>query len=305
VIVSMFEADSWQRSARARLRGMPTRRALLATLSLHYSLLGQLRSTMFGNAEAYERFMGRWSRKVAPLLVDFAGIPGQSPKVLDIGSGTGALAASIAQKHSQAQVVGIDPAKEYVAYANSRNPAPTRVKFQIGDAQTMELPNASFDASLSLLVFNFIPIPAKALAEAFRVTKPNGRIAAAVWDYGSGMKMLRVFWDAAVAVDPSAETRDEKHMPLCRAGELSQLWQRAGLKEVQEQALDITTDFPSFNDFWDSFLLGQGPAGAYAKSLSDPRRTVLRDELKRRLVLTADNQPFSLPARVWAVRGTV
>jgi SAM-dependent methyltransferase len=284
---------------------MPTRRAVLATISLHYSLRGQQKSTMFGNAEAYERFMGRWSRKVAPLLVDFAGISGPLPKVLDIGSGTGALAASIAQKHRQAQIVGIDPSKEYVDFANSRNPAPGRVRFQTGDAQQMQLANASFDASLSLLVFNFIPMPAKALAEAFRVTNPGGQIVAAVWDYGSGMKMLRVFWDAAVATDPTAEARDEKHMPLCRSGELSQLWQSARLKNVQEQALDITTDFESFNDFWNSFLLGQGPAGVYAASLTTERRTALRDELKRRLALTADNQAFTLPARVWAVRGTV
>lgn len=260
---------------------------------------------MFGNAEAYERFMGRWSRKVAPLLVDFAGIVGLTPKVLDIGSGTGALAAAVAQKHPQAQIVGIDPSKEFVDYANSRNPAPGRIRFQTGDAQQMQVANRSFDASISLLVFNFIPSPAKALAEAFRVTKPSGRIAAAVWDYGSGMKMLRVFWDAAVAVDPAAKARDEKNMPLCRSGELSQLWQRAGLKDVQEQALDITTDFESFTDFWNSFLLGQGPAGAYANSLSAEKRVALRDELKRRLTVASDTQPFTLPARVWAVRGTV
>jgi ubiquinone/menaquinone biosynthesis C-methylase UbiE len=181
---------------------------------------------MFADAEAYERFMGRWSRLVAPQLVDFTDMPDPA-RILDVGSGTGALAFALAERKPQAHVRGIDPSKEYVEYANSRNPFPDRVSFETGDAQQLRLADASFDASLSLLVFNFIPDPGKALRELRRVTKPGGRISAAVWDYGDGMRMLRAFWDAAVSIDAKAEKHDERHMPLCRAGECQSYGEKA------------------------------------------------------------------------------
>jgi hypothetical protein len=154
-------------------------------------------------------------------------------------------------------------------------------------------------------VFNFIPDRSKALGEVRRVTKAGGRISAAIWDYGAGMRMLRVFWDAAVSLDRRAEPLDEKHMPLCRAGELSSAWKEAGLENVVEQPLEITTRFESFADYWDAFLLGQGPAGAYVRSLDGAQVETLRGEVRRRLSLAADDVAFVLPARVWAVRGTV
>lgn len=259
---------------------------------------------MFGNAEAYERFMGRWSRVVAPLLVDFTDVP-DTGRVLDVGSGTGSLSFAIAERKPQCHVLGIDPSSEYIAYANSRNRFPDRVGFEVGDAQELRFPDAAFEASLSLLVFNFIPDAGKALGEVRRVTKAGGRIAAAVWDYGAGMRMLRVFWDAAVSLDARAEQRDEKHMPLCRAGELTSAWKQAGLESVYEQPLDITMQFESFADYWDAFLLGQGPAGAYVRSLDRAQVEALRGEVRRRLSLSADDAPFVLAARVWSVRGTV
>ena len=156
-----------------------------------------------------------------------------------------------------------------------------------------------------MLVFNFIPDPGKALREVTRVTAPGGRIAAAVWDYGAGMRMLRVFWDSAVSVDPQADAADERHMPLCRKGELADLWKKAGLLSVDEQPLDFTMHFQSFADCWDPFQMGQGPAGAFTRSLQPDRLKTLRDELKRRLRLSSENAVFDLPARAWAVRGTV
>jgi SAM-dependent methyltransferase len=259
---------------------------------------------MFGDAEAYERFMGRWSRAVAPLLVDFTSLPAEG-RILDVGSGTGSLAFAIAERKPQCHVLGIDPSEQYVGYANSRNPHKDRVSFETGDAQQLRYPDATFQACLSLLVVNFIPEPAKALRELRRVTRPGAWISAAVWDYGAGMRMLRLFWDAAVSTDANAEKRDEKHMPLCRAGELSQAWQQAGLEDIHEQPLEITMRFASFADYWDPFLLGQGPAGAYVRGLDGSRRATLRAEVRRRLSLTGDSEPFSLPARVWAVRGVV
>jgi ubiquinone/menaquinone biosynthesis C-methylase UbiE len=159
---------------------------------------------MFADVEAYERFMGRWSRLVAPRLVDSTGLP-ERGRMLDVGSGTGSLTFSIAEANGSRQVMGIDRSKEYVAYAISRNPFPDRAGFETGDAQQLRFADASFDASLSLLVFNFIPDPKTALLELRRVTKPGGKISAAVWDYGAGMRMLRTFWDAAVHLDPDAE----------------------------------------------------------------------------------------------------
>src|SRR5262245_39432471 len=210
---------------------------------------------MFGNAEAYERFMGRWSRLVAPRLVDFTDLPDRG-RMLDVGSGTGSLAYAIAERKAHARVVGIDPSKEYVAYAGSRSPFPDRAGFEVGDAQQLHFPDSSFEAALSLLVFNFIPDPKKALFELRRVTKPGGKVSAAVWDYGEGMRMLRTFWDAAVAIDPGAEKLDEKHMPLCRPGELSALWRQGGVEDVRERSIHIKMRFESLSDYWDPFLLG-------------------------------------------------
>ncbi len=248
--------------------------------------------------------MGRWSRLVAPLLVDFTGVP-DTGWVLDVGSGSGSLAVVIAERKLRCRVQGIDLSKEYVAYAERTNPFPDRVTFQAGDAQHLPFPDAAFDASLSLLVFNFIPDAGRALQEMRRVTKPGGHVSAAVWDYGAGMEMLRIFWDAAVSIDAKAEKFHEKHMPLCRGGELSQLWERGGLENVREQPLDITMRFESFADYWGPFLLGQGPAGTYVRSIGRDQLQALHDELKHRLPVSGDDAPFTLPARAWAVRGSV
>jgi SAM-dependent methyltransferase len=257
---------------------------------------------MFDHAEAFQQYMGRWSRLLAPLLVDFADVRDEGLS-LDLGSGTGVLAFSLAEMRPRCEVLGIDPSKEYVEFSAGRNPFPDRVKFEVGDAQQMRFQDATFQSSLSLLVFNFIPDSTKALREVIRVTKPGGVISAAVWDYGDGMQMLRLLWDAAAAVDPRARLLKESHMPLCRQGELRQLWTEGGLQDVREQPLEIEPRFQSFADYWDPFLLGQGSAGAYVRSIDDERKTALRDELRARLHLSSDDLPFSLPARAWAVRG--
>ncbi len=273
-------------------------------LMLGLSAAGTGSTGMFADAEAYERFMGRWSRLLAPMLVTFAGVP-DSGQILDVGSGTGVLAFSLARQKPHCRVVGIDPSKEYVAYARSRNPLGARVRFDIGDAQQLHFANATFQSSLSLLVFNFIPDPRKALREVIRVTKPGGRIAAAVWDYGEGMRMLRVFWDSAVSIDPRAETLDERHMPLCRAGDLSALWRGAGLTSVEEGPLNLTMRFSSFDDYWSPFLLAQGPAGAYIRSADAARVKLIRTQVQQLLRPASAEGPFHLNARAWAVRGTV
>ena len=281
---------------------MLSRRTFLGASAAPLLAGGHRGPAMFGDAEAYERFMGRWSRRLAPLLVDFAGVP-DGARVLDVGSGTGALASAIAKRNGRSHIVGIDPSREFIAHATSRNPFPDRASFQVGDAQQLSFPDAAFDACLALLVFNFIPDPKKALLELRRVTKAGGVIAAANWDYAEGMRMLRVFFDAARSVDPAGKV-DESRMPLCRAGELSELWSQAGLRNIREQPLEITMRFQSFGDYWEPFLLGQGPSGAYARSLNRDRLQALRDAVKQRLSLSDEGRPFALTARAWAATGS-
>ena len=283
---------------------MISRRAFLIASAIPVLHGQNQKQKMFSNAEAYNRFMGRWSSLMAAPLLDFAAIP-STGRILDVGTGTGALAIEIVKRKPAVHVTGIDPSEEFFAYARTRSPFPDRTTFQPGDAQDLKFPGATFSASLSLLVFNFIPDPAKALRELRRVTRSGAGITAAVWDYGDRMRMLRAFWDAAVSVDPAAEKQDEKHMPLCRAGQLSQLWKQGGLKNIQEKPLEIAARFSTFADYWDPFLLGQGPAGAYVRNLLADKLPALRNAVKRQLSLSSESQPFTLPARVWAVRGTV
>ena len=259
--------------------------------------------SVFSHAQAYERFMGRWSRSLAPLFVQFAGVR-DGDTVLDVGSGTGALTASTATMAPSSRIVGIDPATPYVALAQSQYGS-ARVRFEVGDAQQMRFEAAMFDRTLSLLVVNFIPDVRKALDEMKRVTKPKGTVAAAVWDYGEGMEMLRAFWDEAVALTPANAAKDERNMPLCRRGDLAVLWREQGLQDVVEEALTIETHFESFDDFWTPFLEKQGPAGAYTAALSAEDRETLRLRLRRRLLGTGPDKAIAMQARAWAVRGTV
>ena len=258
---------------------------------------------LFSEAEAYERFMGRWSHDLAPLLVRFAGVR-ESETVLDVGSGTGALAGAVAAASPGARVIGIDPAAPYVAFAQAKR-GNEKINFEVGDAQQMRFEDRMFHRTLSLLVINFIPDPQKAVREMTRVTRRGGTVAAAVWDYSDGMEMLRVFWDLAIAVRPADDKKDERHMPFSRRGELSALWRSQGLQNVVEEGLTIQTRFASFDDYWTPFTQKQGPAGAYVAGLSSDEREELRRRLRQRLLGDGPDRPLVLSARAWAVRGIV
>lgn len=253
---------------------------------------------MFSESDGYERFMGRWSRRLAPLFVTFAGVT-EGERVLDVGSGTGALTVTAAAIES-VQVTGIERSAAYVRHAQEHADA-DGVQFEVGDAQALPFSDDTFDRTLSMLVLNFVPDPAAALQQMIRVTRSGGVVAAAVWDYGGEMQMLRTFWDAAVAVDPEAAPRDERHMPLSTRGALAELWRTHGLQDIQEQPLTIDMAFGSFDDYWQPFLCGQGPAGVYVSSLSASARHALESTLRERL----GGDGFGLRAQAWAVRGVV
>ena len=257
---------------------------------------------MHDDSSSYERFMGRWSRRIAPCLVTFAGVA-DGDRVLDIGSGTGALATAVLNAAPTTRVVGVDLASPYLEKAREELEG-ERASFQEGDAQDLSFTDDTFDKTLSLIAFNFISNPGRALDEMIRVTKPGGVIAAAVWDYGEGMEMLRLFWDEAVALDPASEPEDERHMPLCRAGELAALWREHVLTDVEETSLIIELPFASFDDYWAPFLEGQGPAGSYVASLGDDHKQALERRLRDRLLDTDGDRPFELSARAWATKGT-
>ncbi|HVL54980.1 MAG TPA: methyltransferase domain-containing protein [Burkholderiaceae bacterium] len=257
---------------------------------------------MFAAGDAYDRFMGRWSRRLAPAFAEFAGVA-DGDRVLDVGTGTGALAAAVAAMTSRSEVVGIDPSPGFIAAA-TRNAGP-RLKLERGDAQALPFPDRSFDRSMALLVMNFVPEPEQALREMRRVTRPGGGVSACVWDYDAGMQMLRIFWDEVVALDPAAEPRDERHMKLSRQGQLGALWRKAGLVDVQERPIEIEQAFTSFDDYWSPFVAGAGPAGAYAVSLPEDRRRQLAERVKARLLGDRNDRAFRLQARAWCVRGVV
>jgi SAM-dependent methyltransferase len=261
-------------------------------------------SSLFSAAEAYERFMGRWSSAIAPFLVRFA-LVRDGDAVLDVGSGTGSLAAAIVEAAPASRIVGIDPTEPYVKYAQSKHARHGRVTFEIGDARRLRFSDRSFDRALSLLAFNFIPDAKQAAGEMKRVTKPEGTVTAAVWDYGDSMEMLRIFWDESIGMQPASDGKDERHMPLCRSGELAELWRETGLRDVAEEALTIETRFTSFDDYWAPFQVKQGPAGAFVASLSETDRDNLRVRLRRRLLGDEPDRPIVLRARAWAARGTV
>jgi SAM-dependent methyltransferase len=258
---------------------------------------------MFSAGDAYERFMGTWSRELAPLLVKFAGVR-NGDAVLDVGSGTGALTAAVAAVAPSSRIIGIEPAAPYVAFAQTCYPGDL-VRFVVGDAQQLRFVDESFDRTLSLLVLNFIPDPAKALDEMIRVTRPGGTVAAAVWDYGQDMEMLRIFWEEVIALNPATDARDERHMPLCGKGELGALWREHRLEDVSEETLTIRTPFSSFDAYWSPFLEKQGPAGACVAALAASEREQLRLRLRRRLLGEGPDHPIVLVARAWAVRGIV
>jgi SAM-dependent methyltransferase len=256
-------------------------------------------SDTWERGDPYEQYVGRWSRQVAPRFLSWLARPA-GERWLDVGCGTGALCASILEHCAPASVTGVEPSDGFIGSARQNLAA--RAVLHKGSADSLPLEEGSVDAVVCGLVLNFVPDPRRALTEMRRVARDGGCIAAYVWDYAGKMELMRHFWDAAVALDASAAKLDEgKRFPLCRPDALLQAFASAGLGRAEVTPIDIPTRFESFDDYWQPFLGGQGPAPAYAMSLDESRRAQLRDRLRDRLPRDADGS-IALVARAWAVK---
>jgi SAM-dependent methyltransferase len=253
--------------------------------------------------DAYEHYVGRWSRLVAR---DFVGWLGDTPGLdwVDLGCGTGALSATILEHCAPKTLTGIDPSAGFVATARSRIADP-RARFEQGDGQALPLQSGAFDRAVSGLVLNFVADPGAMLREMRRVQRPGGTVALYVWDYAGEMQLMRRFWDAAAALDPAAGGLDEgTRFPICQPEALATLFGETGLEAVATRPIDVATVFEDFDDYWTPFLGGQGPAPGYVMSLGNDRRAALREQLRTTLPAEADGR-IPLVARAWAARGTV
>lgn len=221
------------------------------------------------SADAYEPYVGRWSRLVAREFVRWLALPPRR-RWLDVGCGTGALIQTVLEYALPSEVVGIDPSAAYIASASARMNDDPRARFEIGDAQALPAPAAIFDVVVSGLVLNFVPRPEPAVAEMARVTRPGGTVAAYVWDYAEGMQLMRYFWDVASTLDLMAKELDEgRRFWVCKPEQLSSLFLSAGLEDVEVHAIEVPTYFRNFDEYWRPFLGGQGPAPSYAMSLTN------------------------------------
>lgn len=258
-------------------------------------------TSQWASGDAYEAFMGRWSRLVAGRFLAWLA-PESGKHWLDVGSGAGALSAAVLASAEPASLVGIDSSQPFVDYARAQLTNGV-VRFETADAQSIPLESGSIDYAVSGLCLNFVPEPERAAAEMARVTRSGGTVAVYVWEYAGGMQMLGNFWQAARRVDPSL-TVDEAHRnPLCHPDALRVLFQGVGLRDVETTALQVDTVFTDFDDYWIPFQAGTGPAPAYLKTLSPDQRTALESDLRTTLP-TAPDGTIPLTARAWAVRGT-
>jgi SAM-dependent methyltransferase len=255
----------------------------------------------WGAGDAYERYMGRWSRPLATAFLDWLRPPLRQ-HWLEIGCGTGALTTAIVGASEPHSLVACDASAAFVEHARQRL-ADRRVSFVAAGADALPARDGGFDLAVSGLVLNFLPTPGAVIAGLRARLRPGGIVSAYVWDYAQGMEFLRVFWDEAAAVDARAAVLDEgSRFPLCSPPALQALFGAAGLAQVETGALEIETPFASFDDYWDPFLRATGPAPAFVALLEPPARDELRERLRRRLPATPTGE-IRLRARAWSVRG--
>lgn len=245
-------------------------------------------------ADAYDRYMGRYSILLSPQLADFAGVRfGQ--RVLDVGCGPGALTAELVARVGASAVAAVDPSEPFVAAARERHPG---VEVVQASAERLPFPGLTFDATLAQLVVHFMADPNIGLTEMARVTRREGVVAACVWDHG-GQGPLDLFWRAARGFEP--EVDDESHLPGVREGHLAELFDAAGLREIAATALWVSLEHATFEAWWEPFTRGVGPGGSFLANLGADQQVELRETCRAMIPTT----PFVVRARAWAARGLV
>jgi SAM-dependent methyltransferase len=249
---------------------------------------------MWDAGDAYERYVGRWSRPVAVEFLRWLDVP-PGRTWLDVGCGTGALTETVLAHAQPASITGIDPSSGFLDLARQRVKGAT---FEVGNA--VDLGERQVDVVVSGLVLTFVPDVPRAIAEFARV---GSYVGAYLWDYTSGMQMMRLFWDAAKDVDPAAAAQDEglRFGDVSDPDPLRTYWKGAGLRDVEVTGIVVPTVFRDFADFWEPFEGGTGAAPAYAATLPVEQRDAIRDLLRSRL---PQEGPIELTARAWAVRGS-
>jgi trans-aconitate methyltransferase len=256
----------------------------------------------WSTGDAYDAYVGRWSECVAAEFLDWLDA-GTGRRWLDLGCGTGALTRTVLERCDPRRIVAVDPSEGFLAHAAARVRDP-RVTFSVGTADALPPDARRADAAVAGLVLNFVPSPVEFLATMGRIVGPNGVVAVYVWDYAEGMRMMRHFWDAAVALDPAAAALDEAHrFPSCTPAGIEEAFRRAGLAAVDVRPIEVPLHFDGFDDFWTPFLGGQGPAPSYLASLPGPRRDALREAVRDRLPMDLRGA-IELTARAWAARAT-
>lgn len=257
--------------------------------------------SLWNAADAYERYMGRWSRKIAPLFLEWLDAPPEKSWV-DIGCGTGGLTSQIADHCTPSHLVGVDPSEGFIALATD---SLRSAEFQVGNADDLIIADDSMDFAVSGLLLNFVPDPQLAIMEMVRTVRPGGTVALYVWDYAGQMQIMRYFFDTARQFDSSSSEYDDGvNAPICRPKRLLEAFESTGLVDVETTALDTTTPFVSFSDYWTPFLGGTGSAPRYLASLDESMQNRIRDAVRAKLP-TGPGGEILLAARAWAVKGVV
>lgn len=244
-------------------------------------------------ASAYDAFMGRYSAGLVEQMADLANLKA-GQRALDVGCGPGALTAELARRLGPTNVAAVDPSPQFVEAARSRHPG---VDVREAGAESIPFPDASFDAALAQLVVHFMTDPVAGIAEMRRVTRPGGIVVACVWDFAGNRSPLSAFWNAVAEMEPGHT--GESRYAGARQGHLVELFEAAGLTEVEEHVVESNLTHTTFEDWWNPFTEGVGPAGSHAKALTPEHRAELRDRVRAHL----PDAPFTIEARAWTARG--